>query len=761
MGTTKLDVEGMNNKVKPALAYSMSDLMEARNIVSKIEIPEDFSGQENLRASITDIENVKMNVKSIYQWATNVTTKFQQAEEKNKSILNNLFNITGNAKTKVSFMDALKNRVNEEITKLAKQMQKMDQKNNKGKKGTNAKFSKNYSSFFEKYIKTDYKKAAKGTKTVISDTSNLVISFVKGIGQLGEALLKTKAIIDTGNETVVNVLKDAITYGISKITGKNDKWKSSTIQSWKNTMSFVSNDYVSSAANWFYKKTDPGKWLNKNSNKIFKSDGIACEISSGIGYVSGTVGLSIITGGLYGAAAGVTSSAGTTAISAGIAGLSGLGKYTSEYWQKVKASWNKETDWRNLENAIKGFMYGSANGAWEGFQWYAGGKLLNLTLKTASKVTESVIKVGIDSIFNALDTPFRTTIDMVTSDKSWKEAWKDQGGWVSLITNLGVGLIGSSVGEIIDNIKNSKITGMNKKEVTELADNLEFFNSSSIDEFWTTNFERTKKYGVDQGIFRDLRKTDKKYYNEMKNKIMKKYNMSAQDTAKFMAFIDSTGACSYACAAGNIISEFRGNPIMFYKKFGFPLYRIDSEGTVVVNQAELLADMYFVVNHENNGGKLFCTDINGKNTFTGQSSEMQKYMSRFWMREQKELNEYLKIKGIVCEQRYINGMRSGRWKDPEECIEYIKKQVKESLENGENLFMDALGDEKNIFIYRDINKGKILARLNRDGHATTITGINDDGIIVSTWGKKALIRFEDLVASQQFEIIKRIFKEER
>lgn len=148
------------------------------------------------------------------------------------------------------------------------------------------------------------------------------------------------------------------------------------------------------------------------------------------------------------------------------------GDISQEEYQKMISIREIPEDWRNVSSAAKGIIYGALNGLWEGVQWFAGAKLEGFALAGVSKLTNSVIRVGIDTGFNAIDTPFRTIVDAVTSDKSLKKSWEEQGGWGSIISSVGVGLIGSVGGEIFENIKSKKLKDVTS-ENTELKNNIE------------------------------------------------------------------------------------------------------------------------------------------------------------------------------------------------------------------------------------------------------------------------------------------------
>ena len=878
MGTLKFDVNGINNKVKPPLTHSMKYLESSKEIISSISIPSDFAYYSMLKNLPNSMSNVKQKVNKIYKWSNDVAIRFQRAEQKNTRTLNAIaasmpkvdtskfgskvstsrsvnhiqdgkvelitpsirnLNITGaqitanwgsnvikddtkeiqttNANITTEFK-SMKLRIEEAVAKKVEQLKELTTKAYTGINFVGCKVVKEYANV---YIEK--------TKEGIADIANVVVSVVKGLGQFLESIFDLVNILGTVIKSFYTGIIDVTLYSASKIKGDTKDWKSITAQMWKNTMGFVAKDHVGNAFASFYKNNAAGQWLNEHAHECFKSDGVVSNVASGLGYVGGIVILTIATLGVGGAALGAGTAATTagtsattatmTATSSVIAGLSGVGKYTAEYWEKVRdSSWegvtgmykNGEIDkeaydqykeirdlsdeewkeleeqykngniseddykmikqirdmpenWTTLENAAKGLIYGTANGAWEGIQWYVGGKLGDWTIKSGSQLATSAIRVGADTGFNALDTPFRTMIDAATSDQNLKEAWENQGGWKSVWANIGIGLIGSVSGEAIDAVKMNKgIGALNKKnmfielddskvediikilndfndrnifegmddstalniakalicdhasgkiDLTELkdlydpylkeiieknylekqtvtlkvADLLDSSNKNSfndlknidnIDAFWQKNYERTGKYGIDQGLFRELRIRDEDYYNQIKNKMMKEYNMSAIDAEKLMLSLDSIGACSYATAANNIVNDFRNVPTIFEEKFGFPLYRKNAQGQFVVNDGELLMDMYYSINHK---------------------------------------------------------------------------------DNGEALDMGAFGTKKAEIVYYDETGTPVLLE-NREGHSTAITEINDKGLIVSSWGKNYFVSFENLQNSSDFQIIKRIFK---
>ena len=131
------------------------------------------------------------------------------------------------------------------------------------------------------------------------------------------------------------------------------------------------------------------------------------------------------------------------------------GNISKEEFEQIKQIREMPENWTTLENGVKGILYGVGTGIWEGVQWYLGGELAGCTFK-GSKILTSAAKVGIDSAFNAMDTPYRTLLYAMATGNTIEESWDAQGGWNSALINLGIGFICSTGGEIFDGVKNAR-----------------------------------------------------------------------------------------------------------------------------------------------------------------------------------------------------------------------------------------------------------------------------------------------------------------
>lgn len=293
------------------------------------------------------------------------------------------------------------------------------------------------------------------------------------------------------------------------------------------------------------------------------------------------------------------------------------------------------------------------------------------------------------------------------------------------------------------------------KFIQEIKKTAEVYGESSTDAVFKSLFD--KNYGTDQGIFRDqiIRKS-------IKNEVVKEYNMSRKDAEILMSKLDSIGACSYASASNDIISFFIDKPKQFEDLFGFPLYKKDSDGSYTINCGRLLIDMYIWANSEENGGKLLINE-NGKIKFSKNAFENrhkirfseQNYMMGVGSGRANtdQISRYLKSKSskVKCKIKYINGTEYKKLNINQ--MQYVKSRVMKNLKNeGEVSLYIAKGNSKIRFI--DTNTGKTFTSTfdwkEGGAHAVKVTEMTDTGFIVSTWGKRCLVPFEDLQNSGAF-----------
>ena len=770
----KIDVEGMQSAVNAKIGSATTLLRQARNSAASVTVPSGFLRAGDIRSLPSKIMGVSESLLGISVSVSSVTTGFAQSESRNKSLINSLMYNNDSILKSIASKSSITNFVYSIIS------------------GESAKTVGSYFDYVGAKVSNAYENSPLkpvGDFLVSTGASvgNMAISALKGIADFGQGIVRAGTMIGAGVATLGTGIYDIITGG------------EATKQMWDSVMGFVAEDFVGSAYNEFYKNNVIGKWLDENAFDAFKSDGIISKVVQGVGFISGVVLSTVATAGVAGVAIGAGSAA-AAGISAGFAGAASFGNTTGEFWgDKRDEVWsgikkaydngdiskelydtyiyisnNKnllqiEADyragkiteqeyeliknmrdtlnlWKTPDNLINGIKYGIANGAWEGLQWYLGGAVIN-------NLSKAPARVALDSLFNAADTPTRALMENLITGKNFEQAWNEQGGWSSLITNLGIGFVGSFGGEFFNTHDAAKVKNRILSKAIE--------NSNNLDSILEEMRKASGEYGINQGLFR---KIDVK--NEMKQELIESFNMSAKDTAKLMKYLDSPGACSYSSIANIIATTFANAPEEFEKRFGYSLYKQLPDGTYTLNDARMLADIYFGINHVDNGGKLFETNEFGQNVFTENSIkkikgvtkgfEDQQYLTgaQTVMEYNKILNDWLKSKDIddlQIKMRYIIGRNVNITDD---TIEYVKNKVTEELKKGNGVVINAWGTKDgpiNYIEYPDNNLGRKNV-MNSGAHATMITGITNDGFILSCWGKRTLIQFENLKIPNCFSI---------
>lgn len=152
---------------------------------------------------------------------------------------------------------------------------------------------------------------------------------------------------------------------------------------------------------------------------------------------------------------------------------------------------------------------------------------------------------------------------------------------------------------LIEDYKSGKISlyGMADSDI-DSAIQQKIYNRgwySDTDYIYQYQYELTGSYGCDQGgiaslikykladgtlidsrngkYYANSEKTASQEYHDIKNYLVKKYNMSAKDASSLLTGLDSIGACSYASTINSLISFYSTRPDEFEATFGYPLYK--------------------------------------------------------------------------------------------------------------------------------------------------------------------------------------------
>lgn len=300
---------------------------------------------------------------------------------------------------------------------------------------------------------------------------------------MGEGIIDFLVLADNSVQT--------FPYKLAKMLGviEIDKAESIVDKMNEKTKSFVSKNYVS---DFFDKRiyginqddqTENGNWLSHNAYGF----DMTRNIGSGIGYIGGIIGLSLLTCGVGGAAVGAGASTGTIAsvsiggatatlstqavVSGVIATAAGTGKNAAE-------AYSNDTDY------YSGLQYGLTKGTWEGFEMILGNVINTIKIVPVDKVGAQIVNSfshavldGVDAasgeilspafslISNVDENMKKQIITSLNSTKTWEQLtllekykgiFKINGGWQKVASSAAAGSIISMLSEIGDIITVSK-----------------------------------------------------------------------------------------------------------------------------------------------------------------------------------------------------------------------------------------------------------------------------------------------------------------
>lgn len=363
----------------------------------------------------------------------------------------------------------------------------------------------------------------------------------------------------------------------------------------------------------------------------------------------------------------------------------------------------------------------------------------------------------------------------------------------------------NSNGKIVPYITNSEgvrsyIESLDPEVVSAYLNNTTL-NSSSMENlnkfFRNSSSFYGKTYGVDQGGIKKLCEyslNGKKYsykqakdivnnakdngwpipkfkkeatldYFELKDKLTLK-GLTNEQASIILSSLDDVGACSYAAKANSIFYQFSSNPILFEEKFGFPMYKVNKYGEKVLNSNELLLDMYLFANDISNGGNLF-RKIDSNNSYIFYSDDRIDVFGRKMLNTENQVYmSYSSGSNNFVLEKYLNSKKLD-WSSYNLVESYPNEVISNQEFNG---YLDAINTsikegksvQLNIFSngneIRMLNANPSMSCTTKSwseggGHSVFITGMNNQGFTVSSWGSEYLIPFNDLKNGGHFNIM--------
>lgn len=268
---------------------------------------------------------------------------------------------------------------------------------------------------------------------------------------------------------------------------------------------------------------------------------------------------------------------------------------------------------------------------------------------------------------------------------------------------------------------------------------------------------KNSDYGVDQNVLKSLSR-NKKLIKGTIDDLQNRYNISEKNLRVVLNNLNKAGACSYADRANAIFNSYMGMENQFLKDFGYPMYKNIKEKTYL-NSNTLIADLYINSNLPVNGGKLFRFDaktgeiilhnkfLSADRNFIGDN---QIYMSGANYLNDDAINRFF-ISHNINNKIESSVIKSNGISLTETHIQQIKNELIEGNQVHMGLRFDPTNPQpikmKNLDGGEDMITSQwqeALDSTESSGHAVFVTGINDNGVIVSSWGDKYFIDFSEL-----------------
>ena len=232
--------------------------------------------------------------------------------------------------------------------------------------------------------------------------------------------------------------------------------------------------------------------------------------------------------------------------------------------------------------------------------------------------------------------------------------------------------------------------------------------------------------------------------------------MTTSESTNLLTFMNTTGVCSYTDIVNEILTSYRNNPKLFRSQFGYGLYAY-TDGKKTLNGNQLLLDLYTYANTHYKGKDsfrpLFRESSDGSLHINSLDTSEQVYLEK----DNYEIVEaFLKSKDESLSYEYKTKMYKPSL-DPDK----VKYRIKEALKNGNvgitiysksqnekyaNNSNIELGEDGSTILYDPTGEYQVDTESwdEGDSHAMLVTGLTNKGIIVSSWGKKYVIDYEDL-----------------
>ena len=232
--------------------------------------------------------------------------------------------------------------------------------------------------------------------------------------------------------------------------------------------------------------------------------------------------------------------------------------------------------------------------------------------------------------------------------------------------------------------------------------------------------------------------------------------MTTSESTNLLTFMNTTGVCSYTDIVNEILTSYRNNPKLFRSQFGYGLYTY-TDGKKTLNGNQLLLDLYTYANTHYKGKDsfrpLFRESSDGSLHINSLDTSEQVYLEKD---DYKIVENFLKSKDESLSYEYKTKMYK-----PSLEPDKVKYRIKEALKKGNvgitiysksqnekyaNNSNIELGEDGSTILYDPTGEYQVDTESwdEGDSHAMLVTGLTNKGIIVSSWGKRLVINYEDL-----------------
>lgn len=321
----------------------------------------------------------------------------------------------------------------------------------------------------------------------------------------------------------------------------------------------------------------------------------------------------------------------------------------------------------------------------------------------------------------------------VVKNNTWL---KDENDFISFVTK-NYKIDGS---EVLYKIKNStKITVDDYKIVRDYLNN-------------SVNSRNPLSFGFVEvnGILREnFEHVQSEQYVYLRRKLLDA-GMDWESAVRTLDGIDSTGACTYITIVNDILYNYKGKRELFKRDFGFDMYKV-VDGKEVLNDSELLLDMYLYINSNKCIGKMFTYSSDGKihlniDVFSSNlDTNNQAYLNTgCYGSHEKAINKYLKSKNSNLSYsspyyRYIDD-RFMKSMNAEIKPDTVKETILQRIQEGYDIEIGGYHSEIQDGIKLIDELGNVCLSGN---HSMYVIGVDDNNVIVSSWSKKYYIPIEE------------------